>query len=423
MFDDSEDRPTTPCGESWAGSPEALVLEVQDASGTTRRPILEGQLRTVGSSRRAWLQVNDTAVSAYHCEFGLHNGVLHVRDLSSRNGTYAGVARIDHARCGIGTVLTLGTSSIMVRALTQPDSLEPTGEPLDGLIGGSWAMRKLADQVRRLASHDSPLLICGETGTGKELVAHATHALSHRHTRTYLPLNVASLPRELIDSELFGHERGAFTGAVMRKTGAFEEAAGGTLFLDEIGELPLESQPKLLRALDGYDVRRVGGGKVKQEARVVAATHVPLETAVSTGRFRRDLFHRLEVFVIRVPALRERPTDIGPIAKHFLRQHAKAVGDKSLTARALAFITSCPWPGNVRELRNTLLRAADRACKSQWIDVQDLFDTDPRANQERVELTPTMAREILERHQNNVSAAARATGYPRTTFRKMLSLR
>jgi two-component system nitrogen regulation response regulator GlnG len=285
-------------------------------------------------------------------------------------------------------------------------------------------MRRLAGQVRRLAKHSAPVLIAGETGTGKELIARSLHDEGPRHARPFVAVNVAALPRELIESELFGHERGAFTGAVSRRLGAFTEAGGGTLFLDEIGELPLEAQPKLLRALDGYEVRRVGaaGSGHRSGARVIAATHVPLEECVTKGRFRRDLFHRLEVFVVEVPPLRARRGDIPAIARAVLTELEREVGRRQPSPRAIARLSAHEWPGNVRELRNVLYRACDLA-QTPILD-GDLVDRAMQAhakpNRAATSLTPTIAKALFREHGGNLSAAARAVSCPRTTFRKLL---
>ena len=286
-------------------------------------------------------------------------------------------------------------------------------------------MRRVAMQVRRIANVNAPVLITGETGVGKELIARALHLEGPRSDGPFVALNVAALPRELVESELFGHERGAFTGATARREGAFVEAEGGTLFLDEIGELPFDAQPKLLRALDGYEVRRVGGaGSGKQaDVRVVAATHVPLLEQVDVGRFRRDLFHRLEVFVIELPPLRARRGDIVPIARTVLDHLDGQVGPRELTPAAIAHMTAHDWPGNVRELRNVLLRAAEATTDGRWIDVLAIA----RAMRQRVAapktlgFSPERARDWLATHAGNVSAAARAAQMPRSTFRKLLA--
>lgn len=262
----------------------------------------------------------------------------------------------------------------------------------------------------------------------------------------FIALNASTLPRDLVESELFGHERGAFTGAVNRRAGAFEAADGGTLFLDEIGELPLDAQPKLLRALDGYEVRSVGaaGSGRRVDARVVAATHVPLAERVSRGAFRRDLFHRLEVLVVELPPLRERLGDVLPISRAFLESMREEYGERRLTPAAVAALTAYSWPGNVRELQNVLTRAAELASRTRpWIDVDVMHRAVRRSARmasstsgssasappgvrrpaSSVTLTSEEARSLLATFEGNTSAAARAAGLPRTTFRKVLARR
>jgi two-component system nitrogen regulation response regulator GlnG len=303
------------------------------------------------------------------------------------------------------------------------ETLDEPGDPLPGVAGGSTVMRRVAEQVRRLARHSLPVLVAGESGTGKELVARALHSEGPRSRQPFVAINVTALPRELVETELFGHERGAFTGARARRAGAFVEAAGGTLFLDEIGDLPLDAQPKLLRALDGYEVRRIGseGAGMRSDARVVAATHAPLERRVVEGSFRRDLFHRLECFVVHVPPLRERRVDIPAIVRELLRQIAPQVGRRTLSPAALARLAAHDWPGNVRELRNVLCRAADATATDSSIEADDVVRAlRPRAGVRPSELSSDGARALLREHGGNMSAAARAARVPRTTFRKML---
>jgi len=286
-------------------------------------------------------------------------------------------------------------------------------------------MRRVAREARRLAGLSEPVLVTGETGTGKELVARALHLEGSRRDGPFVAVNVAALPRELVESELFGHERGAFTGAVGRRPGAFAEADEGTLFLDEIGELPLEAQPKLLHALDGYEVRSVGGSGSGRAFRVrlVAATHVAIAQRVTEGLFRRDLYHRLEVFVLDVPPLRSRRGDIAPIASRILARERERDGGvrRTLTPSALARLTAHDWPGNVRELRNVLLRAAHAAGTSEAITANDVERGMRTRVSARRALTPGLARALLRDHEGNLSAAARAAGVPRTTFRKLVS--
>ncbi len=232
--------------------------------------------------------------------------------------------------------------------------------PVDGMIGASRAWRSVVNQVRSVAGTNSTVLVLGETGTGKELVARALHEKSRRAHGPFIKVNCGALTETLIESELFGHERGAFTGAHARRLGRFELAEGGTLFLDEIGEMPLGSQVKLLRALEAREIERVGGtGSIAIDVRVVAATNRDLEREVEKGRFRADLFYRLNVFPVRVPPLRDRGEDIPLLAQHYLEVHRRRHGRPPMrfTEGSTEVMLEYPWPGNVRELEHMVERA------------------------------------------------------------------
>jgi two-component system nitrogen regulation response regulator GlnG len=232
--------------------------------------------------------------------------------------------------------------------------------PGDRLVGRSPEMLEIFKTIGRLASRDVSVLITGESGTGKELVARAIHAASGRAAAPFVPVNTAAIPRELLESELFGHERGAFTGAVAARPGRFREASGGTLFLDEIGDMPSDLQAKLLRVLQDAQVTPVGGGApVSVDVRIVAATHRDLDEAVREERFREDLLYRLRVVPLHLPALRERREDVRVLADHFMARYAEelAGGRRALSDAALALLERCDWPGNVRELENAIKRA------------------------------------------------------------------
>jgi DNA-binding NtrC family response regulator len=232
-------------------------------------------------------------------------------------------------------------------------------EPIEGLIGSAPAMVELASLIRKVAPTLATVLIEGETGTGKELVAQALHRLSPRASKPLVVLNCAAIPEALLEAELFGHARGAFTGADRARTGRIEAAHGGTLFLDEIGEMPLALQAKMLRFLEARELQRVGENEVlRVNVRVVAATHQDLEKKVAEGGFRLDLYHRLAVFPLYVPALRERREDIAALAGHVLRQLGTGAPRKRLSAEALDALLLHGWPGNVRELAHVLERAA-----------------------------------------------------------------
>ena len=229
------------------------------------------------------------------------------------------------------------------------------------LVGDSPATRRLRDQVEQVAASDAAVLITGENGSGKEIVARNLHLFGPRASGPFVTVNCAAIPGELIESELFGHEKGSFTGAVERRTGHFEAADGGTLFLDEVGDMPLDAQAKVLRALETHEVTRVGESKARSvDIRVVAATNADLATAVEEKTFRMDLFYRLNVVPLHLPPLRERPEDVPPLAERFLADLAERSGRAPLTvdAESMAFLRSLSWPGNVRQLKNLLEGAA-----------------------------------------------------------------
>ncbi|MCB5943628.1 nitrogen regulation protein NR(I) [Acidocella sp. KAb 2-4] len=253
------------------------------------------------------------------------------------------------------------------RALKQPVSLtaqakaaEPAEDEALPLIGRSPAMQEIYRVIARLTTTDLTVMINGESGAGKELVARALHDYGRRRSGPFVAINMAAIPRELIESELFGHERGAFTGATNRHVGRFEQAAGGTLFLDEIGDMPPEAQTRLLRVLQEGEYTTVGGRQpIRANARIIAATHRDLRALIRSGQFREDLFYRLNVVPIRLPPLRERPDDIPVLAQHFLNKaQAEGLPAKTIDPAAMALLSSYRWPGNVRELENLIRRLA-----------------------------------------------------------------
>jgi len=247
------------------------------------------------------------------------------------------------------------------RAIPTEDGGEGDGEPAGlPLVGRSAPMQAVYRMITRVLRNDLTVLVLGESGTGKELVAEAIHQLGQRRAGPFVAVNTAAIPGELIESELFGHEKGAFTGAVARHVGKFEQASGGTLFLDEIGDMPMQAQTRLLRALQSGTIRRVGGrDEIKVDVRIIAATNRDLEPMIAAGTFREDLYYRLNVVPIRLPALRERPDDIGALARHFLALAAQeGLPRRQITADAIDLLARQPWRGNVRELRNFIYRIA-----------------------------------------------------------------
>jgi formate hydrogenlyase transcriptional activator len=246
----------------------------------------------------------------------------------------------------------------------------------DGIIGQSTAIRDVLDQIRMVAPTDSTVLVCGETGTGKELVARAVHRLSRRRAHAFVKCNCAAIPAALLESELFGHEKGAFTGAVAQRIGRFELANRGAIFLDEIGEMPLEVQPKLLRVLQEREFERLGSSRtIRADVRVIAATNVDLPRMVAEKHFRADLYYRLNVFPIEVPPLRERREDIPVLVRHFVREAAPRMNRRALwiSPSAMDALVAHSWPGNIRELQNLIERAVIRSVGDELrVPLEDL---------------------------------------------------
>lgn len=310
--------------------------------------------------------------------------------------------------------------------------VRPSGAPAARMVGRSPAMARLRERIELVAANDVTVLVYGETGCGKELVAQALHESSARASQRLVALNCAAVHESLQDSELFGHERGAFTGAVSRRVGRFEQADGGTLFLDEVAELAPSLQSKLLRVLQERLFQRVGGsGEIRTDIRIVAATHRDLREEVRAGRFRADLFFRLSVFELRVPPLRERPEDIPDLADHFLRLVAARTraAPKSISEAALKILAAHDWPGNVRELHSAIEHAAVLAGGGPTMDVAHLppFLAEALAPSQRRSARETVGqveRELLVQALadagGNASEAMRRLGMSRSTFYRRL---
>jgi len=303
------------------------------------------------------------------------------------------------------------------------------GDTFEGLMGGDASMQAVFNTIRKVAGTEAPVLILGESGTGKEMTARAIHARSGRKNGPFLAINCGAIPEALMESELFGHERGAFTGAHVERKGRIESAAGGTLFLDEIGELPPALQVKLLRFLQERCIERVGGRReIPIDTRVIAATNADLKKRMGEGTFREDLFYRLAVVQILLPPLRNRGGDIELLACSFLQGFAPELGRKGLTfsAGALRQIRLHPWPGNIRELQNCVKRAvimtANKTVTAQDLELsttsapeRNSFLKDARDGLER-----SMLQDALRKHSGNITAAALELGISRSTFYELM---
>ena len=382
------------------------------SSDSLGRSVLE-LVRTQGSHR-----ANGFALTKKGSKFPVSISVTLLRGADSKPAAI--VAFVEKRNeCDVADVA--GETSTGARILSRTvDSTQ--------FILASPVMHRFLGLVDRVASHTETVLITGETGSGKELIARTIHDSSHRRSRAWVDINCAALPENLVESELFGYEKGAFSGADASKPGLFELADKGTIFLDEIGELQPQTQVKLLRVLDGQPFYRLGGHrKIKVDVRVVAATNRDLETAVQEGLFRQDLFHRLSQFQLRLPPLRERPEDIVALAEHFLR--LKAPG-KSFSPQAISVLLGHPWPGNVRELRNLVARAAMEMSGPE-IEASHLtaaFSGEPAARRQTSALPVSdlesmeeqMIRKALERTNGQRTLAAEQLGISRRTLSRKL---
>jgi DNA-binding NtrC family response regulator len=342
---------------------------IRDAKGTAwidvgTEPVIAGR------NAACLLVLDDAKVSAVHAEFVATEHGVRVRDLGSRNGTFVAGVRIVEAHLVADGKLRLGESEVVFEPARPSQIAVPANPSFGPLVAQSAGMRGIFDKLRKVAPTDLTLLIGGETGTGKELVAHALHSASARAKKPFVVVDCGSIPPTLAEATLFGHERGAFTGAVDKRLSPFQEADGGTLFLDELGELPLEVQPKLLRALAERRIKSVGGSTYKEvDVRVIAATRRDLVRAVNAGTFRSDLYFRVAQVKVELMPLRQRVEDIPILVRRMLKELGDEVAYERVTNATLERLMRHDWPGNVRELRNAVAVAHALSPEGEAVDI------------------------------------------------------
>lgn len=397
----------------------------------------------IGQSPICEFHLEDPMVSRRHVSLDVVRGHIHLRDLGSTNGTVVNGVRVIEAELVGGERIAIGESVLGLERCGRSAQPEPPDRDRFGdVLGRSAAMRRLYPLLERLAASDVPLVIEGETGTGKELLAEALHLASRRASGPYVVFDCTAVAPTLVEAELFGHERGAFTGAVASRKGVFELAHGGTLLIDEIGDLQLSLQPKLLRALERSEIRRVGGAApTRVDVRVIAATRRDLDQAVQLGRFRDDLFYRLAVARVELPALRHRREDIGLLVQHFFEEFGAA---EPPGRELVSEWTSQDWPGNLRQLRNAVARhlalgelGRDSAARLSTDGLaagaaRSSTDYLTEVIHQRLPFSIARARvlgafesryveHVLAEHEGNVAEAAAASGLARRYFQLLRS--
>jgi transcriptional regulator with PAS, ATPase and Fis domain len=429
-------------------------LSVTISDGMTVEVRLGQKEVKIGRGHEADLQLPDPSVSRLHAKVFRVGQQYFLADLRSRNGTHADGRRVTQLALEDGGKFQVGPFRIHFHrpvsgisageeptvppggapVITGPVGAEParaakrkevpaaTDDAPFGLIGGSAHVRKLVSTIRRVAASDVPVLIEGETGSGKELVARGIHDSSARRERPFIVVNCGAISPELIESELFGHEKGAFTGATAQRKGAFELANGGTIFLDEIGELPLALQPKLLRALEQKEIKRVGGNDLLlADVRILAATNRNLREESARKSFREDLYFRIGAITVPIPPLRDRREDVAPIALHFLSgMGAHTSGSvPALSPAALDTLISHDWPGNVRELRNAIQRAVVMADSGELAGPDFSFLHEASTTGEESEIPPGLSRWEQAERTNILAELARQVGNKTKTAREL----
>jgi transcriptional regulator with GAF, ATPase, and Fis domain len=433
-------------GSFTAGSFELVVIEGPDTGKRFELERAEATRLLIGKSPACDLRLGDAEVSRRHASLELVGRRLRIKDLGSTNGTFIdGIAIVDAYLRG-GEIVRIGGTALRVDERGPPREVAlPSRIQFGSVLGGSTAMRRLYALCDKLARSDVPVVIEGETGTGKEQLARALHEKGPKSSGPFVVFDCTAVAPNLIESELFGHERGAFTGSVATRKGVFERAHGGTLLIDEIGDLPLDLQPKLLRAIERAEITRVGGDRaIRVDVRLLFATRRDLDREVASGRFRDDLFHRIAVARVELPPLRDRHGDVALLAAWFCRE--LGTSPDALPKELLKRWADSEWPGNVRELKNAVARRlalGDLADESAGMSVEDAPAGAPKsapfpnrgdsiARVLALDLPLSEARQrlveefeerylehVLEQHGGNVTRAAAAAGVARRHLQRL----
>jgi len=410
-----------------------LRIEVVKGADKNRKIDFDLDRIVIGTHDSCPMKLTDTTVSRQHCEIALVHQGYAVRDLDSTNGTYVDRLRIREAIIDHDCRVRVGDTVLRIQPLDETVEISLADETRFGsLYGRSAAMRRIFDLLARVAPTDTTVLITGESGTGKELAARAIHEASMRSEGPFVVVDCGAIPPNLIESELYGHEKGSFTGAVAKRIGAFEAATGGTLFLDELGELPLDLQTRLLGVIERREVSPIGSTEARKvDVRIVAATNRDLRREVNRGSFREDLYFRLAVVPVEMPPLRERPEDVQLYIEQFLDEVATDHAGVSLDIETIERLTKQPWRGNVRELRNVLERAvalgdvelpshsdAELPTVGGTVDVNVPFKIGKATLIEAYERA--YVERLMAEHDGNITRAARAAEIDRVYLLRVL---
>ncbi len=416
-------------------------LAVTSGPSAGKEIVSEKERIRVGTHSTNDLALEDRTVSRHHCELSYTDKGYLLTDLDSTNGTLLDGKRIVRAYLQPGSTIKVGQSSLTFSPIDEEIVVEPDSDGVFcGMVGRSMEMRQIFGLIKKIAPMDVSVIIQGETGTGKEMAAKAIHECSARRKGPFEVLDCGAIPPDLVESELFGHEKGAFTGAISSRPGIFERAHGGTIFLDEIGELRVDLQPKLLRVLENRELRRVGGNDVIEvDVRVIAATHRDLMRQIEEEQFREDLYFRLSVINIQLPALRQRKADLPHLIKALLAEPevVRKHGAKRLSSEAMALMSAYSWPGNVRELVNVLSHLLT-FCDGELVEPNHLparllgkeksgpplpFNEHLPFKAAKEALLDAFEREyigsLLKRCQGNISQAARESGMHRKSIERL----